>query len=64
MCDVIWFSPKALPSLHYFVSIVAQFTPTRPKDPKRGKRSPKPKKGEKPQEKLLVKVGAIIEFAL
>ena len=45
-CDVIWFSPKALPSLHYFVSIVVQFTPTRPNDPERAKQLPKPKKGE------------------
>ena len=59
MCGVIWFSPKALPSLNFFVSIVAQFTPTRPNDLKRGKQPPKTKKGEKLQEKLLEKLGAI-----
>ena len=58
MCGVIWFSPKALPSLNFFVSIVAQFTPTRPNDLKRGKQPPKTKKGEKLQEKLLEKLGA------
>ena len=53
MCDVIWVNPKALPSLHYFVSIVGQLTPTRPNDPKHGKLPPKTEKGEKLQEKLL-----------
>ena len=46
VCDVIWFGPKALPSLHYFVSIVVEFTPTHPNDPKRAKQPPKPKKRE------------------
>ena len=64
MCGVIRFSPKALPSLHYFVSIVAQFTPTYPNNPKHRKQPPKTKKGEKPQEKLLEKLGAIIKFVL
>ena len=64
MCDVIWFRPKAFPSLHYFVIIVAQFTTTHPNDPKRGKQPPKPKKGERPQKKLWEILGAIIEFVL
>ena len=45
MCDVIWLSPKALPSLHYFVSIVSQLTPTRPNDLKHGKQPRKTKIG-------------------
>ena len=64
MCDVIWFNPKALPSLYYFVSIVAEFIPKCPNKPKRGKQPPKTKKGEKLQEKLLEKLRTIIEFVL
>ena len=63
-CDVIWFSPKALPSLYYFVIIVSEFIPKCPNDPKRGKQAPKTKKGEKLQEKLLEKLRTIIEFVL
>ena len=59
--DVIWFSAKALPSLHCFVNIVVQFTPTRPKNPKCASNHQKSRK-EKLQEKLLGKWGAIIEL--
>ena len=63
MCDVIWFSPKALPSLHCFVNIVVQFMPTYPKNPKWASNHQKSRK-EKLQKKLLGKSGAIIELSM
>ena len=62
MCDVIWFSPKALPSLHCFVSIVVQFTPSVQRTQRMHKQPPKRPRKEKLQKKLLGKSEATMEL--
>ena len=53
MCDVKWFSPKALPSLHCFVSVVVQFTQICSTNHWMCKQAPKSQRKEKQQEMLI-----------
>ena len=64
MCDVIWLSRKALPSLHCFVSIAARFATTYSTNPNNVQATrKKPRKGETARKKALIKSEAAIELS-